>query len=92
MKTKLGLGLMVLALIISMVMMVGEAETADILKIGVVQPLGKCRCVGVPVDRGVRLAAEDINRAGGIRAVGKPTRWRLSARMTNLPQCRYGGV
>jgi branched-chain amino acid transport system substrate-binding protein len=72
MKTKMSLGLMILALIISMAMVVGEAETADILKIGVVQPLsGSGAAWGVPVDRGVRLAAEDINRAGGIRAGGK---------------------
>ena len=42
------------------------------MKIGVPQPLsGGGAPWGVPVDRGVRLAAEDINNAGGIQVGGK---------------------
>jgi len=48
------------------------AAAQDVLKIGVPQPLsGGGAPWGVPVDRAVRLAAEDINTAGGIKADGK---------------------
>jgi len=68
-KSKSFVGLVILALVFSIPSMVCGAE---ILKIGVPQPLsGGGAPWGVPVDRGVRLAADDINKAGGIRAGGK---------------------
>jgi branched-chain amino acid transport system substrate-binding protein len=69
MKTKLLLGLVMLAFTLSMG---ATAYGADVIKIGVPQPLsGGGAPWGVPVDRAVRLAAEDINNAGGIKADGK---------------------
>lgn len=44
----------------------------EILKVGVLVPLsGGGALWGVPVDRGIRQAAEDVNNAGGIKADGK---------------------
>ncbi len=69
MKRKLLLGTVILAVVFSATTVVCGAE---VLKIGVPQPLsGGGAPWGVPVDRGVRLAAHDINEAGGIHAGGK---------------------
>lgn len=82
MGRKLVLGLMILALVFSM-------ETVacgdEILKIGVPQPLsGGGAPWGVPVDRGVRLAADDINAAGGIRAGGKTYKLKVISEDTEF--------
>ncbi len=69
MKRKLVLGTVILAVVFSATTVVCSA---GVLKIGVPQPLsGGGAPWGVPVDRGVRLAADDINKAGGIRAGGE---------------------
>lgn len=48
------------------------AEKHETIKIGIAQPIsGGWAAWGVPVDRGARLAIEDVNAAGGIKIGGK---------------------
>jgi branched-chain amino acid transport system substrate-binding protein len=61
------------------------AAAQDVLKIGVPQPLsGGGAPWGVPVDRAVRLAAEDINTAGGIKADGKTYQIKVISEDTEM--------
>ena len=82
MKRKFILGLVIFAFTFSMGAVVyGD----DVLKIGVPQPLsGGGAPWGVPVDRGVRLAAEDINKSGGIKADGKTYKIKVVSEDTEM--------
>ncbi|RLB34037.1 MAG: hypothetical protein DRH12_17790 [Deltaproteobacteria bacterium] len=72
MRRKIIWGLLILTLVFFTGTVVSGEEKTNIIKIGVAQPLsGGGAPWGVPVDRGVRLAVDHINKAGGVHVGDK---------------------
>lgn len=77
MKTKI-----ILALLAAGVVSIGQASAADNVQIGVIQPLtGPVAASGNFVVNGARIAAEEINAAGGL--LGKPIKLTVEDNKSN---------